>query len=269
MDVFDINDLQHEATMPKSEVTKLFHIEPNAAEGNCLFNSMGEVLFGDENKDIEIRAQVCNVYQIIDALVADAPENDILQKIQLTMLADPVDDDGRLHAESVCDDFVYGNMGDVLICSLLFECNIMLFSSNRKSMFNITPLLNPNAKFTIYLKFNGKDHYEAMLPKNHFNPAYIDMQEEDDTGRKYTVSHYETKAKSENRMFYVIYYENGEEDTKTEHELLTDMNRSRYKKQSSPKRAPSPHHSHGGFKKSFKRKTHKRKTCRRCKTRRK
>ena len=137
-------------------------------------------------------------------------------------MRDAFDDDGSLHCENIANDWVYGNIGDVMICSLLFDCNILLFQLNKKKKeYTVIPIQNVNSKMTICLKYDGVEHFEAMLPMYYYDESLIEKTQKDSQG-KFNVLQYVTNKKSEDRMFYLIEYEDGSTGRKTEYQLINE-----------------------------------------------
>jgi hypothetical protein len=215
--------LHEEETLFKFIVKNHFHIEDNDAKGNCLFNSIGEILYGEQSECVAIRKQVHQFYQMLenenDKNKLDQYDPVVIDNIRNTIIADTFDDNQLPHSQTIGNNYVYGNIGDVMICSLLFQCNILLFQPASKHEYLIIPIRNQHSKLAICLQFNGTDHFEAMLPIHHYNQTFIGKTFEDHDG-KYAVTHYVTNKKHEDRMFYATCYENGQFGRKTEYQLL-------------------------------------------------
>lgn len=209
-----------------SFLEKEFHFEDVDASGDCLFNSIGEILFGDENKGHEIREKVSNFYSTFDT-EKEYPENSLLWNISCGIKFDDDEFDcnenyvGK-HSEIMSETGVWGNMNDLFICSHLFHVNIVLFNYVTKTQVSINKIQNDSALTTIYMRFINGNHFEPMLPINRYwNKDLIGTQTSD-----YEVVEYNTYNKSVSRFFYIIKYHDSNNnctEQKTEYEILIDL----------------------------------------------
>ncbi len=111
----------------KSVLDQHFFIEDNKAEGNCLFHSIAESLYGDDTRHMEIRQKVSDFYNSFTANPELYKEDSLLYKIAFSILYDNIDDDERIHSEVIGEEFVYANFTDLMICAHMFNLNVIMY----------------------------------------------------------------------------------------------------------------------------------------------
>jgi hypothetical protein len=221
-----INNISQETTFPKKDVDKILKKESNDATGNCLFNSIGELLFADQHYDRKIRQKVKQFYDRFDPDLAKYTEDTIEYMIAISMLGDDTDDDGRLHKDTIGQNLVYANVTDALICSLLLKCNIILVEKISSTTYKMTPLgKSPNHKNTIHILYNGVDHFEAMIPMVE-DPRIIGLKikeyfTEDKKWHNGVVKYFNMNKKdSANKFLYMVEFDDGDLVGRTEYQIL-------------------------------------------------
>jgi hypothetical protein len=167
-------------TFSDTAFNQCFTVIPNNADGNCLFESIETLLLGTDyelnngpTSASKIREMVADFYKTFDRDI-DYPNTTIEYNIKLGIMFDNIDDENG-HDINIMNDYVWASMTDVLICSLLFEINIYLYT--KKSTFdsyahttNVKYELSKintqyNFKYTVHLLYNGTNHFESLLKK--------------------------------------------------------------------------------------------------------
>jgi len=154
----------------KAKFNKIFEILPAVDDGNCLFSSV-EQLFSHYDLH-ELRQLVCDYYKTFDKF-GNYPENSIKAKLQIQMISDnqpefdddeDFDENAQLHEQVICTDFEWAGVMDVIALADILNINIILMIMGKQG-YTVQPFLNKNKFNTICIKFNGKDHFEPLLPK--------------------------------------------------------------------------------------------------------
>lgn len=143
---------------------KLFEILPAVDDGNCLFSSVEQLTV--EFNLHELRQMVCDYYKTFDKY-AEYPDNSIKSKLQIQMMSDnePEEEgDTQLHEEVICTNFEWAGVMDVIALADILNINIILLIMG-KTGYTFQPFLNKKKYNTICIKFNGRDHFEPLLPK--------------------------------------------------------------------------------------------------------
>ena len=154
----------------KAKFNKIFEILPAVDDGNCLFSSV-EQLFSLYDLH-QLRQLVCEYYKTFDKY-AEYPENSIKGKLQIQLISDnkpeydedeEIDENPQLHEEAICTNFEWAGVMDVIALTDILNVNIILMIM-RKEGYTVQPFLNKKSLNTLCIKFNGKDHFEPLLPK--------------------------------------------------------------------------------------------------------
>jgi hypothetical protein len=169
-------------SLSEQEFNRHFEIVSNNANGNCLFESMERLLintpYEKENGKLhasKIRSMVSEFYTNFDRDI-NYPVNTIEHDIKMGIMFDNSDFDEAnnviSHEYNVRNDKVWASMTDVLICSLLFEVNIYIYTKNMlylkydMSKYDISKIKPQyNYKTTLHILYNGTNHFEAILIK--------------------------------------------------------------------------------------------------------
>lgn len=166
------------------EFNNKFKIISNKADGNCLFESIENALIYSEYEfkhgitdSKKIRKMVGEFYRNFDR-DKDYPENTIEYRIKMGILFDNIDDELQ-HDNNILNDCVWASMTDILICSLIFQMNINLYTKHSsfiidddddniittehyeitqiESQYNFTQITN--------LLYSNNNHFEALEKK--------------------------------------------------------------------------------------------------------
>lgn len=151
----------------KNEIDILYKIIPNDSKGNCLFESISYGLYGSSNNHLQCRVNVCNYYKTYN------PKNINNTDLE-TRLSFNIDDDD--HYIKVGNLSEWGQETDILVSSIIYKVIIVVFSSIKDNMYHVLKYCPVGAIKIIYLRYNGYNHYEAMIPTEH-SPKPIDNQE--------------------------------------------------------------------------------------------
>ena len=155
---------QHKNThgiIPKRKFNTLFRILEVGDDGNCLFYSI-EKLNSKYDYD-ELRENVCEYYKQFDKS-GNYPEDSLKAKLQIQMISDNEEDDGTLHEDVICNDLEWGGIMDVIALADILKTNIVMCLM-RKEGYTIQPFMYKSSANTIFVKYNGRDHFEPLLPK--------------------------------------------------------------------------------------------------------
>ena len=139
----------------------LFEILPAGDDGNCLFYSVEQLDSTYNYKDL--RKEVCDYYKHFDT-EGSYPQDSIKERLQIQMISDNIDDDGRLHQNKICRDRVWSGIMDVIALTDILRINIVLIIM-RKEGYTAQPYMYKENAKTIFVKYNGINHFEPLLPK--------------------------------------------------------------------------------------------------------
>lgn len=148
---------------------QIFSKFENEGEGDCLFRSISQILYGNENKHLEIRKKICQFYQKFDK-TGSYPDDSLKSKLQLALIGSEFDsNDVRTDestGESLSEENVWGSTAEILIAAIVFRTNIIIISTFNKSSYNVIPYCGSSKakKPPIFLFYNGENHYEALVP---------------------------------------------------------------------------------------------------------
>lgn len=147
--------------IPKRKFNTLFEILPAHDDGNCLFYSIEQL---NSTFDFsELRNKVCEYYKNFDKY-KNYPENSIKAALQIQMISDNEEDDGTLHEDNICVDQEWAGIMDVIALTDILKTNIIMMIM-RKEGYTVQPYIYNDRAKIIFVKFNGKNHFEPLLPK--------------------------------------------------------------------------------------------------------
>lgn len=183
-------------------VHRTFKEQPNLGDGNCLFYSIAHSTFlpnllDEKNKRLidkakQFRKEVCDIYTEIHEKIEatdDKKHNwikairhafDTLRKIgnqefrenriliqgirdALITFHQTRDEQDKNHDSKICRDKEYAQLSEILILALLHKYKIVLFLFTGKH-YLVSVYSHKDPEHTIYLKYNGRDHYESLYP---------------------------------------------------------------------------------------------------------
>jgi len=157
-----IHALKEEKLYERKHIEPYFYFLPNQAQGDCLFESMSQLLYKNSEKTQSLRQEVADFYKSFDDSL-EYPVNTIEDKIKLTLLADPYDDSGELHKTNIAKDNVFANLGDIFVLSKIHRCNILLLK--QEGMFyRVIPIKNKGGSVFYHIRMISDEHFEACLP---------------------------------------------------------------------------------------------------------
>ncbi len=140
---------------------ELFEIIPVNGDGNCLFYSI-EIL-NSKFTYSQLRDKVCDYYKMFRPSFRYKVDS-LKYQLSFLMKYDNKENDGTFHRENICKDHEWASVMDIIAIALILENNIILMNKNLDG-YSIQPyILGPKFK-TIFIKYNGINHFEALLPK--------------------------------------------------------------------------------------------------------
>jgi len=160
IDLLDSSKNSH-GIIPKRKFNTLFKILPADDDGNCLFYSIEQL--HSEFDFSELRNAVCEYYKNFDK-DGYYPENSIKYYLQIQMISDNEEEDGTLHQDNICVDQEWAGIMDVIALTDILKTNIVVMIM-RKEGYTVQPFIYNERAKTIFVKFNGKNHFEPLLPK--------------------------------------------------------------------------------------------------------
>ena len=80
------------------------------------------------------------------------------------MISDNEEDDGNLHQDVICEDGEWGGIMDVIALTDILKVNIIIMIM-RKEGYTVQPFVQNKKSKTIFVKYNGKNHFEPLLAK--------------------------------------------------------------------------------------------------------
>lgn len=168
--------------LTESDFNSRFKIIKNKADGNCLFESIENALIYSEyefkngiTNSKKIRKMIGEFYRDFDR-DKDYPDDTIEYRIKMGILFDNMDDELQ-HDDNISNDQVWASMTDVLICSLIFQMNINLYTKHcsftleddnvfTTDIFEITKIESQyNFTQTANLLYSNNNHFEALERK--------------------------------------------------------------------------------------------------------
>ena len=69
-----------------------------------------------------------------------------------------------IHCIGICVFPEYAQMQDLIVLVKLLKLKVIIFHKVNK-VYHCLPLSHPSPTAIVYLHYNGRDHYEAMIPK--------------------------------------------------------------------------------------------------------
>jgi uncharacterized protein (DUF3820 family) len=145
--------------IPSSEFKKYFEVLPVRGDGNCLFYSIEQL---DKKYDYkELRKLVCKYYKKFDK-GGNYPEGSIGYNLQMQMLADNEENDGTLHENNICENLEWAGVMDVIALTAILKKNIILMNMVNGG-YAPQPFIYKDEAKTIFVKYNGRDHFEPIL----------------------------------------------------------------------------------------------------------
>ena len=159
--VEQINQIVDDTKVSKRTVDQLFTILKNDADGNCLFYSISQSLHGNQSKAGTYRKYVCDFYRTFDQ-DRTYPMDSLEEKIQLAMLGTE-----KTHAKIICKELKWAHYIDIIILAKLLNIKIIVFARNNElQSYSMGAFTTQTPKHIVYLHYNGRDHYEALIPKS-------------------------------------------------------------------------------------------------------
>ena len=162
----EIDQLQSDRTFTCHEIESLFNVINNGADGNCLFYSVSQQMVGNQSKAKEYRQMVCDFYKTFNTN-RQYPSDSLEEKIQMSLIGE------ESHKDQVCKNLDWAQSPDIYVLVKLLNIRIIIFNFLRDRVTATPYTAHPTAKNerTLYIKFNGTDHYEALNPKSLPKPA--------------------------------------------------------------------------------------------------
>lgn len=147
--------------IPKRKFNTLFEILHAHDDGNCLFYSIEQL--NSKYNFSELRNALCQYYKNFDKY-GNYRENSIKQYLQIQMISDNEEEDGTLHEDNICVDQEWAGIMDVIALTDILKTNIVMMIM-RKEGYTVQPYIYNDRAKTIFIKYNGKNHFEPLLPK--------------------------------------------------------------------------------------------------------
>ena len=158
----EINTYKNEKEIiSKRYFNKFFEILKAGDDGNCLFYSIEQL--HPKYDFSELREQLCEYYKSFNKEL-EYPEDSLHAKLQMQMMIDNEEEDGRLHENIICENGEYAGVMDVMALTDILKTNIILFNMT-KGGYTIQPYIYKKTAKTIFIKYNGINHFEPLLPK--------------------------------------------------------------------------------------------------------
>jgi hypothetical protein len=207
--------------------------ETNPPNGNCLFHSMSEALFGHVGEHVMLRKRVSEFYKGFnaEATLSDANivSESMLYRIALSVVGDMYDDDGKLHSTNIKRGRVWGNQTDLMILCLLYNVNVVLCQREKVACdtYTIAPFITAAGAVTVYMRL-CESHFEAMLPiigdPTLIGKRVTEMDADDEllTG---VVTRFDNDPESATRFKYMVQYEDCDNEVgRTEYQIKASLN---------------------------------------------
>ena len=146
----------------KRNFNKFFEILEAGDDGNCLFYSIEQLHPKYDFR--ELREQLCEYYKTFH-VNDEYPEDSLHAKLQMQMMIDnEEEEDGTLHEENICKNGEWASIMDVIALTDILKTNIILFNMT-KGGYTIQPFIYKKTAKTIFIKYNGINHFEPLIPK--------------------------------------------------------------------------------------------------------
>lgn len=172
----------------KKEYNKAFHKIDNAGDGNCLFYAVE--MLDDRLDHKELRKYVCDYWKRMEKYYNTVESDKKLKESQkhyrythdkyalIKFTDDFIDSNGKEHKENICKDLVYASDTDIFLLAEVLRRPIIMYSYNKNTRKYVkydakepgfffkknTINSNPNYNTPIYLDFNGRDHFQSLIP---------------------------------------------------------------------------------------------------------
>ena len=172
----------------KKEYNKAFHKIDNAGDGNCLFYAVE--MLDDRLDHKELRKYVCDYWKRMEKYYNTVESDKKLKETQkhyrythdkyelIKFTYDFIDSNGKEHKENICKNLVYASDTDIFLLAEVLRRPIIMYSYNKNTRKYVkydakepgfffeknTINSNPNYNTPIYLDFNGKDHFQSLIP---------------------------------------------------------------------------------------------------------
>ena len=164
----------------KDVIQVMFEIKKNSANGNCLFESIEQQ--NNIYNHVQLRNRVCDYYKSFNP---NATYRSDSYEEKIALLFNSEDNveysiaTGKplktKHSKAICKKQSYASIMDIFVIALLLQVNIiiMIYNSHNKK-YQINVLSNkPASENTLFVKFDGEEHYEAMIPRIEFTHSNI------------------------------------------------------------------------------------------------
>lgn len=153
--------------IPDNTFDTLFTVLENNADGNCLFESVEQI--NDIFTHAQLRRLVCDYYKSFDK--NKIYDNDSLENhLQIQMIGDNTEFHARTgkelkrtHEKRICVSREYAGMMDIMVIAMILHSNIVLLIANEHD-YTVHPIKVANDAPIMFIKFNGINHYEALIP---------------------------------------------------------------------------------------------------------
>jgi len=172
----ELSSLANSQNQISAEVFKSrYTVLENAADGNCLFLSIAQL--DPRRNHRELRKAVCDYYKTFDP-EGQYPPDSLEEKLQIAYITDNTEyhrTTGRelkvKHDKRICKNLEYAGIMDIIVLCIIIQKNVLLFSrtDDDSEGADIEPYSfgayehSPGAE-TLLIRFNGTNHYEALIP---------------------------------------------------------------------------------------------------------
>ena len=165
--IFNTMEYNMNNTVSVQSIRKKFDILENEADGDCLFRSMSQLFFDNEDGHDLIRSMIYDYYCSFD-IEKDYNENSKEFMIKLSIITDSgcEDEDELPHHINISKQGVWGNMTDILVASIVFDCDFIILKTIKGSKYTVLPIISKFGKKNIYhIRHVKNNHYEALINK--------------------------------------------------------------------------------------------------------
>lgn len=163
----------------KSVSEGIYEIIKNNADGNCLFESVAQLLFNDIDRYGEIRQSICDFHKgfacgaqpfvpledEFSALTQRSNKEELINNLKFVLLQDK---EGETHSINVCNNKVYARDSETVAICLLYQVNMKIYMESKTDSMSVFDLIYDSKKPTLHLHFvpgkrssNG-GHYQAI-----------------------------------------------------------------------------------------------------------